>query len=121
MKALICNELCFHKTEINRFGPNSGGVFLTQGCARKPFSNNIPFLKGYQGNVCLYCGEHIDVSDIHVDHVIPRQVVRHHEILSKYRDNTALLNFKNGNIGIFSVTVYAEKPVLESLIFNDSN
>jgi len=30
MKALICNALCFHKTEINRFGPNSGGVFLTQ-------------------------------------------------------------------------------------------
>ena len=28
--ALICNELCFGKTEINRFGPNSGGVFLTQ-------------------------------------------------------------------------------------------
>jgi hypothetical protein len=47
---------------------------------RKPLSNNIPFLKGYQGNVCFYCGEHIDDSDIHVDHVLPRQVVRHDEI-----------------------------------------
>jgi hypothetical protein len=30
MKALICNALCFGKTEITRFGPISGGVFLTQ-------------------------------------------------------------------------------------------
>jgi len=27
---LICNGLCFDKTENDRFGPNSGGVFLTQ-------------------------------------------------------------------------------------------
>jgi hypothetical protein len=30
MKALICNTLCFGKTEINRFQSISGGVFLTQ-------------------------------------------------------------------------------------------
>jgi len=30
MNALICNVLCFSKTEINRFEPISGGVFLTQ-------------------------------------------------------------------------------------------
>ena len=30
MKALICKVLCFHKTENDRFGPISGGVFLTQ-------------------------------------------------------------------------------------------
>jgi len=30
MKALICNALCFKKTENDRFGPNSGGVFMTQ-------------------------------------------------------------------------------------------
>jgi hypothetical protein len=28
--ALICNKLCFHKNEINRFGPILGGVFGTQ-------------------------------------------------------------------------------------------
>ena len=28
--ALICDAFCFHKTEIIRFGPNSGGNFLTQ-------------------------------------------------------------------------------------------
>jgi hypothetical protein len=30
MKALICNALCFDETENDRFGPNSGGVSLTQ-------------------------------------------------------------------------------------------
>jgi len=30
MKALICNALCIHKTENDRFQSNSGGVFLTQ-------------------------------------------------------------------------------------------
>jgi hypothetical protein len=30
MKALICSELCFDKTENDRFQSNSGGVFLTQ-------------------------------------------------------------------------------------------
>ena len=44
---------------------------------QQPFRLN---LKGYQGNVCFYCGEHIDDSDIHVDHVLPRQVIRHDEI-----------------------------------------
>jgi hypothetical protein len=31
MKELICNYLCFGKTEINQFDPISGGVFLKQG------------------------------------------------------------------------------------------
>lgn len=34
------------------------------------------------------------------------------DILSKYLDNAELEAFKNGNTGIFSVTVYAEKPVI---------
>jgi len=33
------------------------------------------------------------------------------DILNKYLDNAELEDFKNGNTGIFSVTVYAEKPV----------
>jgi hypothetical protein len=28
MKALICSALCFRKTENDRFGPISGGVFF---------------------------------------------------------------------------------------------
>jgi hypothetical protein len=30
MKALVYNALCFDETEIERFGPISGGIFLTQ-------------------------------------------------------------------------------------------
>lgn len=55
-------------------------MYITSGYERKPLSSNIPFLKGYQGNVCFYCGEKIEDSDIHVDHVLPRQVLRHDEI-----------------------------------------
>ncbi|MEM1134534.1 MAG: arsenite methyltransferase [Bacteroidota bacterium] len=32
------------------------------------------------------------------------------DILSKYLDEKALINFKKGDIGIFSITVYADKP-----------
>ena len=46
---------------------------------RKPLTQNIPFLLGYQGNICFYCGEELD-DDIHVDHVLPRQVLNHDEI-----------------------------------------
>jgi hypothetical protein len=35
MKALIISLLCFDKTEINRFGPISGGIFLTHGKKHK--------------------------------------------------------------------------------------
>jgi hypothetical protein len=55
-------------------------IYITSGYDRKPLTKNIPFLKGYQGNVCFYCGEQIEDSDIHVDHVLPRQVIRHDEI-----------------------------------------
>ena len=35
------------------------------------------------------------------------------DILSNYLDKEALQAFKNGNTGIFSITVYAEKPLAE--------
>jgi len=54
-------------------------VYLQNGYARKPLTNNIPFLSGYQGNTCFYCGEPMG-NDIHVDHVLPRQVINHDEI-----------------------------------------
>jgi len=41
MKALICNALCFDETENDRFGPNSGGVFLTQRDYNKIFSMSL--------------------------------------------------------------------------------
>lgn len=53
-------------------------TYLESGYERKPLTNNIPFLSGYQGNVCFYCGE--ELTDIDVDHVLPRQIVTHDEI-----------------------------------------
>jgi hypothetical protein len=37
-------------TDLSRI---QGGFSSRKGCVREPFSNNIPFLKGYQGNVCF--------------------------------------------------------------------
>ena len=54
-------------------------IYLKDGYQRTNLTSNIPFLKGYQGNTCFYCGEAID-DTIHVDHVLPRQVVNHDEI-----------------------------------------
>lgn len=53
-------------------------TYLKGGYERKPLTSNIPFLSGYQGNVCFYCGE--ELTDIDVDHVLPRQVINHDEI-----------------------------------------
>jgi len=54
-------------------------IYLKDGYDRKPLAPTIPFLNGYQGNVCFYCGEALG-DDIHVDHVLPRQVLNHDEI-----------------------------------------
>lgn len=55
-------------------------TYLLQGYARTNLTKNIPFLQAYQGNVCFYCCEPMPQSDVHVDHVLPRQVVFHDEI-----------------------------------------
>ena len=47
---------------------------------RKSLTQNIPFLKGYQGNACFYCGLPMNDGDIHVDHLLPRQVICHDEL-----------------------------------------
>ena len=55
-------------------------IYLQDGTKRKSLTNNIPFLQGYQGNVCFYCGEQLDYDEIHVDHLLPRQVIRTDDI-----------------------------------------
>ncbi len=55
-------------------------IYIENGYERKNLTDNIPFLQGYQGNTCFYCGEAIDATDIAVDHLLPRQVVMHDEI-----------------------------------------
>ena len=55
-------------------------TFLRAGeVKRANLTTNIPFLKGYQGNTCFYCGEEIHGTP-HVDHVMPRQVISHDQI-----------------------------------------
>lgn len=55
-------------------------IYIVNGSSRKNLTNNIPFLQGYQGNACFYCGESIIKNDIHVDHVLPHQFIQHDEI-----------------------------------------
>jgi len=53
-------------------------IYLTNATQRQPLTPNIPFLSGYQGGACFYCGERLG-DGIHVDHVLPRQVLMHDE------------------------------------------
>ncbi|WP_396142457.1 HNH endonuclease [Flavobacterium sp.] len=55
-------------------------VYLENSYTRTNITGNIPFLQGYQGNTCFYCGERIGDKDVHVDHVLPRQFIQHDEI-----------------------------------------
>ena len=55
-------------------------IYIENGYQRTNITTNIPFLQGYQGNVCFYCGEAMEKNDIHVDHLIPRQFIQHDEI-----------------------------------------
>ena len=51
---------------------------IITGVQRTNLTKLIPTLNGYQQNRCFYCGE--ELYDIEVDHVIPRQALRHDEI-----------------------------------------
>lgn len=55
-------------------------IYIASGYERRDLTGNVPFLQGYQGNACFYCGEPMLDGDVHVDHVLPRQVVLHDEI-----------------------------------------
>jgi len=54
-------------------------TYLAQGHQRLGLTKNRPFLQGYQCNVCFYCGEPLGTS-VHVDHVLPREVLCHDEL-----------------------------------------
>lgn len=53
-------------------------IYIKNGYNRKDITNNIDFLNPYQGNVCFYCGE--KMTSMHVDHVIPRQIINNDQI-----------------------------------------
>src|SRR5205823_3037446 len=48
-------------------------IYLNGAYKRRTLTGNIPFLQGYQGNICFYCGLEMHTDDIDVDHVLPRQ------------------------------------------------
>ena len=54
-------------------------IYLKDGTERTCLAGNIPFLSGYQGNTCFYCAESLG-ERIHVDHVLPRQILNHDDI-----------------------------------------
>ena len=55
-------------------------IYLSSAYKRRTLTGNVPFLQGYQGNTCFYCGLEMLPGDIDVDHVLPRQVLHHDEI-----------------------------------------
>jgi 5-methylcytosine-specific restriction endonuclease McrA len=55
-------------------------IYLVNGYERTDITKNRSVLNGYQNNVCFYCGEHMSEEDVHVDHVIPRQLINHDDI-----------------------------------------
>lgn len=76
-------------------------IYLKNGYARTNITSNIPFLQAYQGNVCFYCGESLNLDHIHVDHVLPRQVVCHDEIWNLVLSHSLCnLNKEDSLIGI---------------------
>lgn len=69
-----------HSVEELELANSIRDTFLRSGnIKRTSLTDNIPFLSGYQGNVCFYCGEPIHGIP-HVDHVLPRQVIMHDHI-----------------------------------------
>ncbi|MGE5580209.1 MAG: HNH endonuclease [Bacillota bacterium] len=54
--------------------------YLERGYARTEITSLVPALQGYQNGICFYCGEAMGEEEIHVDHVIPRQLVHHDEV-----------------------------------------
>nr|WP_276541751.1 HNH endonuclease domain-containing protein [Bacillus infantis] len=55
-------------------------IYLVNGHERTDITKNRSVLNGYQNDVCFYCGEIMTEDDVHVDHVIPRQLLYHDEI-----------------------------------------
>jgi 5-methylcytosine-specific restriction endonuclease McrA len=55
-------------------------MYLRNGYARTNITHLRPVLNGYQQNRFFYFGEDMAHGEIHVDHVIPRQVIQHDEV-----------------------------------------
>lgn len=54
-------------------------IYRVRAERRTPITPARPILQGYQNGLCFYCGMPLGAA-VHVDHVIPRVVVRHDHI-----------------------------------------
>jgi hypothetical protein len=88
-------------------------VYLENSYTRTNITGNIPFLQGYQGNTCFYCGERIGDKDVHVDHVLPRQFIQHDEIWNLVLSHSICNMNKNDSL--------IGKHYLEKLIARNEN
>lgn len=73
-------------------------IYLDQRAKRTNITKNIPFLSGYQGNTCFYCCEPINDDNIHVDHVLPFQVLQHDEIWNLVLSHSLCNESKSDNV-----------------------
>ena len=88
-------------------------IYLENGYKRTNLSPNVPFLKGYQGNLCFYCSEPISDSHIHVDHVLPRMILNHDEIWNLVLSHS-ICNLKKGDAVV-------GKHFIDKLIYRNEN
>jgi hypothetical protein len=68
------------KKDNSRLANDIRLIYLAQGYERKDITSTVGVLNGYQKGICFYCGESMEGHDVHVDHVLPRQVIYHDEI-----------------------------------------
>jgi 5-methylcytosine-specific restriction endonuclease McrA len=55
-------------------------MYLQNGYRRTNVTHLRPILNGYQHNRCFYCDDVMIDGEVHVDHMIPRQVIQHDEV-----------------------------------------
>jgi hypothetical protein len=65
---------------VEVLGTDEHMLFRARGYERIDITGTRPVLNGYQNGLCFYCGEPLAGEPSHVDHVIPRVVLRHDEI-----------------------------------------
>ncbi|TNP14134.1 HNH endonuclease [Bacillus tropicus] len=93
-------------------------LYLVNGYERTDITKNRSVLNGYQSNVCFYCGELMSDDDVHVDHVIPRQLINHDDIWNLVLSHSFCNQQKSDNLPDMH---YIEKLIERNEYFIKSN
>ncbi|MBH8599326.1 HNH endonuclease [Thermoactinomyces sp. CICC 10523] len=93
-------------------------MYLVNGYKRTDITKNRPVLNGYQNNVCFYCGEVMNGDDVHVDHVIPRQLIHHDEVWNLVMSHGFCNEQKSDSL---PSAIYIEKLIKRNEHFVESN